>query len=88
MGEKEANFRSEIKKETFDKNSVPDNRSAQQRAIDGLKKMTPRSLDAIMNQRDNRDRNIQNWAKSVGKDKTPIVSEEERGSYECDRDGE
>ena len=35
MGEKEANFRSEIKKETFDKNSVPDNRSAQQRAIDG-----------------------------------------------------
>ena len=88
MGEKEARFRSELKGENSDKNSKFDDRSSQQRAIDGLKKMTPRSLDAIMNQRDNRDRNIQNWAKSVGKDKTPIVSDEERGSYECDRDGE
>ena len=88
MGEKEAKFRSELKGENSDKNSKSDDRSAQQRAIDGLKKMTPRSLVAIMNPSDNRDSNIQKWAISVWSHKTPIVSKEEQGSYECDRDGE
>lgn len=88
MGENEIEFRKQIRVVTNDKSSIPDTRSAQQRAIDGLGKMTPRKLDTIMNQRDNRDRNIQNWAKSVGKDKTPIVSEGEQGFFECDRDGE
>ena len=88
MGEKEAKFRSEIKKGTFDKNSMTDDRSAQQRAIDGLKKMTPRSLDAFMNPRDDRDSDIQKKAEQVWGHKTPIVNKEEQGSYECDRDGE
>ena len=87
MGDRKTEFRNQIRIET-NKSSITDNRSAQQRAIDGLNKMTPRSLDAIMNPSDNRDSNIQENARRVWRHYTPSVSEEERGSYECDRDGE
>ena len=83
MGEKEANFRSKIKKGTFDKNSVPDNRSAQQRAIDGARKMTPRDLKTTSN-----SEITEYWARRLFNIETPIVNKEEQGSYECDRDGE
>ena len=87
MGDRENEFRNQLRIET-NKSSITDNRSAQQRAIDGLNKMTPRSLDAIMNPSDNRDSNRQKWGRRVGGLKTPIASKEEQGSYECDRDGE
>ena len=88
MGEKEARFRSELKGENSDKNSKSDDRSSQQRAINGARKMTPRDIDAIMNPRDNRDSNIQKKAEQVWGHKIPIVSKKEQGSFECDRDGE
>ena len=87
MGDRKTEFRNQIRIET-NKSSITDNRSAQQRAIDGLNKITPRSLDAIMNLGDISDSNIQKNARRVWRHYTPSVSEEERGSYECDRDGE
>lgn len=65
MGEKEAKFRSEIKKGTLDDNSMTDGRIEQQHRA-----------------------NIIKTARIVYGHYTPTVSEEEQGSYECDRDGE
>lgn len=87
MGDRKTEFRNQIRIET-NKSSITDNRSAQQRAIDGLNKITPRSLDAIMNLGDISDSNIQKWARRVWCHKTPIASKEEQGNFECDRDGE
>lgn len=86
MGENEIEFRKQIK--VNDKSSIPDTRSAQQRAIDELHKMTPRDLETIMNPSDISDSNIQKWARRVWSHETPTVSKEEQGSYECDRDVE
>lgn len=83
MGEKEAKFRSEIKKGTFDKNSMTDDRSAQQRAIDGARKMTPRDLKTT-----SYSEITEYWARRLINIETPIVNKEEQGSFECDRDGE
>lgn len=41
MGDRENEFRNQLK---IEKRSMPDNRSAQQRAIDGARKMTSRDL--------------------------------------------
>ena len=49
MGDRENEFRNQLKNETNDKSSIPDNRSAQQRAIDGARKMTPRDLKTTTN---------------------------------------
>lgn len=80
MGDRENEFRNQLK---IERRSVPDNRSAQQRAIDGARKMTPRDLKTTSN-----SEIIESWARRVYNIKTPTVSEEEQGSYECDRDGE
>ena len=84
MGDRENEFRNQLK---FERRSVPDNRSAQQRAIDGARKMTPRDLKTTSNS-DPFEENIKSWARRVYNINTPTVNKEEQGSYECDRDGE
>ena len=76
MGDRENEFRNQLK---IEKRSMPDNRSAQQRAIDGARKDLKTTSNSEI---------IESWARRVYNIKTPTVSEEEQGSYECDRDGE
>ncbi len=88
MGEKEDEFRKQISVASNDKSSMPDKRSAQQRAIDGLGKMTPKNLETIMNPGNTSDVNIRYWARHIWNHYTPSAKEGEQESYECDRDGE
>ncbi len=84
MGDRENEFRNQLK---IERRSVPDNRSAQQRAIDGARKMTPRDLKTTSNSNPFEEI-TKSWARRIYNIETPTVSEEEQGSYECDRDGE
>ena len=87
MGDRENEFRNQLRIVSNDKSSIPDKRSAQQRAIDGARKMTPRDLKTTTNS-DPFEEIIESWARRVYNIETPTVSKEEQGSYECDRDGE